>query len=573
MQVVSAFDFDLLSILHAIVGKTPAEQVMPILFRRQERPPCLTDTTVRLVQRTLAQGAVLSLAREGWRSERAVDGERVVSGRLWRRVPPHRLGLEFSSLSLDFLMALTADDAEDLKMRSEAAPKLGDLWLIAIAADRFAQSGAVRRWVRKALFASNGFLCLLHPEWFAETRQRPTPDFSPWLTSPGCFVLEAWQQRLAKYWKQGEHAKSAIEDLEQMQRLGTAQKTILSGFLQAVAAAERRDLARFLLILFQQLATRGLRPESMDQKSARRPGEIGRAVPRLSRRHGGDVLPSRSATMESGAFDSRVLRRALRGHAIVEKLLGGLRCGEEHAGGKCDLRGLRLVGQISCGDRPQSYDRPQRHRGTETNAVLFLGHFVNRKHGAQPMSRAYRVTVRQSLRQVVRAGDQVQSQLDLLEILPSEEMADLLAAQLERLGFERDGKTAHRKQGETLVAVDAETGVVRVSVEKSDDVNLELKKEAVVYDDVGPSEEQVQRALKARAEQELAERADAKRQALREQATDALEAQLADLRRELDQAVNRATAAALKVKASQMGQIKHISEDHEAGSLTIILEV
>ena len=51
------------------------------------------------------------------------------------------------------------------------------------------------------------------------------------------------------------------------------------------------------------------------------------------------------------------------------------------------------------------------------------------------------------------------------------------------------------------------------------------------------------------------------------------EAQLGDIRAELDRAVNRATAEALKQKAAQIGQIKQITDDEEAGSLTIVVEV
>ena len=48
------------------------------------------------------------------------------------------------------------------------------------------------------------------------------------------------------------------------------------------------------------------------------------------------------------------------------------------------------------------------------------------------MSRAYRIRVQESLRRVVTAEDHVSTQLELLELLPAEQMADLLAAELER---------------------------------------------------------------------------------------------------------------------------------------------
>ena len=49
--------------------------------------------------------------------------------------------------------------------------------------------------------------------------------------------------------------------------------------------------------------------------------------------------------------------------------------------------------------------------------------------------------------------------------------------------------------------------------------------------------------------------------------------QIRPLRAELDKAVNRATAEALKQKAAKIGQIKEMTEDPESGSLTIVVEV
>ena len=43
--------------------------------------------------------------------------------------------------------------------------------------------------------------------------------------------------------------------------------------------------------------------------------------------------------------------------------------------------------------------------------------------------------------------------------------------------------------------------------------------------------------------------------------TDRLEGELGDLRQELDQAVNRVTAEALKRKAASLGQVKEMTED------------
>ena len=60
---------------------------------------------------------------------------------------------------------------------------------------------------------------------------------------------------------------------------------------------------------------------------------------------------------------------------------------------------------------------------------------------------------------------------------------------------------------------------------------------------------------------------------LQGEATEQLEGALADVRKELNDAVNAVTREALKRKAAQMGEIKEMSEDPEAGSLTIKVEV
>ena len=55
------------------------------------------------------------------------------------------------------------------------------------------------------------------------------------------------------------------------------------------------------------------------------------------------------------------------------------------------------------------------------------------------MSRAYRVSVRESRNRTLRAEDHVSTQLEILEVLPPEQMAALLADELERCGFQREG--------------------------------------------------------------------------------------------------------------------------------------
>jgi predicted metal-dependent hydrolase len=189
------------------------------------------------------------------------------------------------------------------------------------------------------------------------------------------------------------------------------------------------------------------------------------------------------------------------------------------------------------------------------------------------MSRAYRLRVRETLRRVIRASDHVSSQLEVLEILPPEQMAELLAKELVGQGFERQGNQAVRKQKDITITVELDSGNVTVAAESQHKVELASEKQGVVYDRSRQQRQQAEEKLREEARQSLEKSADKHRQELQKQVTERLEGELADLRKQLDQAVNKATAAALKVKASQMGQIKTLTEDPASGSLTIVVEV
>jgi DNA anti-recombination protein RmuC len=190
------------------------------------------------------------------------------------------------------------------------------------------------------------------------------------------------------------------------------------------------------------------------------------------------------------------------------------------------------------------------------------------------MSRSFRIKVRETLRRVIRASDHVSSQVELLEILPPEQMGELLAKELVARGFVRDGDRVVRKSKGVTIAVEREQGTVTVQTESQQNVDWSSEKEGRVDEDVrGPHAQQVLQELRGQLKESLEKDAARRQNELQKQVSDKLEGALANVRQELDQAVNRATAAALKVKASQMGQIKSLSEDAASGSLTIVVEV
>lgn len=189
------------------------------------------------------------------------------------------------------------------------------------------------------------------------------------------------------------------------------------------------------------------------------------------------------------------------------------------------------------------------------------------------MSRAYRITVKESLQRDLTASDEVCSGLEILEILPPEQMAELLRGELKGRGFQDEGEKLVRSENGVTVTVDPKTGEISVKAETSDNVDLKAERDDWGYEDVGPGEGVLRQRAQEQLKQDLERRASQQQAKLQTEATEKLEGHLDDVRKELGKAVNRVTAEALKRKAASLGQIKEMTEDPESGSLTIKVEV
>ena len=190
------------------------------------------------------------------------------------------------------------------------------------------------------------------------------------------------------------------------------------------------------------------------------------------------------------------------------------------------------------------------------------------------MSRAYRISVKESETRHLKAGDEIGTTLELLEILPPEDMATLLRRELKARGFEEqpDG-TLVRKDGTTTVTVDPCSGAVTVKAESEATVEQQAERNATGFNDVGPNEGTLRDRVRDQLKQDLDKRFYEKQSALQKEATDRLEKKLQELQPEVADIVNKVTRDALKEKAQQLGTVKEISEDAESGSLTIKIEV
>ena len=65
MRAFTRFEFNLLRVLHAVLGRVPVAQILPIVLSATTKPRWLTSKAVALMQDALAKGCVQWLARSG----------------------------------------------------------------------------------------------------------------------------------------------------------------------------------------------------------------------------------------------------------------------------------------------------------------------------------------------------------------------------------------------------------------------------------------------------------------------------------------------------------------------------
>jgi hypothetical protein len=268
MQNVSRFEASLLRLLYFFLRREPVERAMPLVEQRIKDPPtCLSRVAIRLVEEALAKGCPQLLAhRGGWRVEPHLRDREIAEGRLWERTPPEKLALEFSQHSMEFLFWITALHPKD-KDGTWAPPikelTLGDQLLLFFAHEQLREGrdeAGIADMRKRQPFASHALCVLGYPEDFRNPPDSATLDFTPWTKGVGACILEALQPDLALHWIHTEAGKERLTNPQEMRSLGVSQERVLTAFLDAVEQANRRDLARFILRVGQQLLTEHAHP-------------------------------------------------------------------------------------------------------------------------------------------------------------------------------------------------------------------------------------------------------------------------------------------------------------------------
>jgi hypothetical protein len=188
------------------------------------------------------------------------------------------------------------------------------------------------------------------------------------------------------------------------------------------------------------------------------------------------------------------------------------------------------------------------------------------------MSRIYRVELTASTRRHIHVEDGVRTQLQILDVLPRAQIADLLRKALLDAGFETDpdGDLVRVEADGIEVRIDCEAGQVDVRLASEKAVERSETREVALDTDWGEAgKDRARERIKEGLEAEI----DAEAEKLREQVTETLEGRLGDLRVELDKITNRVLADALKIRARQLGEVIEVDDRIEEGAVTIKVRV
>jgi FtsH ternary system domain X6 len=251
VRTVSKFEHDLLVILRHLFGRAAPQQAHALLGAKQPAPKCLSRDCVELVKDTLAKGVVLHLVRAGgWRNDSFLADGVPTGGRVWNRIPLPNRKPTFSRNVLDFLIWLTAErpDASNDQWLNASGSTPADEWFFAVAYDRLREEPDWQAGLRiRSAFANNPYCWLLSPGDFVGAGEPRPPEFVPLFSGARAAILECLQPELARRWIASERQKGTLADWNEMRRIAGAESAMLVRYLAAAEAAERPDLARWVL--------------------------------------------------------------------------------------------------------------------------------------------------------------------------------------------------------------------------------------------------------------------------------------------------------------------------------------
>ncbi|MCB9674011.1 MAG: hypothetical protein H6737_02785 [Alphaproteobacteria bacterium] len=244
---VARSEGQLLTLARALVDGTHPTVVAPLIGDSQPLNRHVGPTAMGILETTLAKGAVMTLVQQGgWRVEKrpGPDGQ-LRTGRLWERHPTP--ALHFSKWSFKVLRMLLKEPLVTSAKCPTApdAPGEGDRILALLVARALV-----------TLNLTHGFGAVQHEPlvqlafpWWVEA----TPVDWPAFLKGREWMIEGLHDLLADAWVEAQRDMIDTRSPARVIAGSERQRAVLTGFLDAIEAMGRRDLADFLLAAGERL--------------------------------------------------------------------------------------------------------------------------------------------------------------------------------------------------------------------------------------------------------------------------------------------------------------------------------
>jgi hypothetical protein len=238
---VAASEAEMLMLARSMLGAGAPDEVRSLLQQQRAMPAVIGPTALALLREALSKGTIAMLGRAGgWRTDISLATDPPRRGRLWQRHSPPLL--RFGTATWHVLRWLCSEPMHQPPPlppgRRSAADEL--CWYrAAVLLDASGYRDAV------AALAGSPLCRLAFPDLMYPSDE--LPDLSVLCDGAAAVVMEALQGELAERWLAMERHKSRISAAAELERIGLSQEQVLTGFLDAIDRAGRRDLGSFLV--------------------------------------------------------------------------------------------------------------------------------------------------------------------------------------------------------------------------------------------------------------------------------------------------------------------------------------
>ncbi len=258
VPTVAQSESELIMMARALV-QPRAHDTWAYLASAHKMPDTIGPSCEALLEDALSQIWPALWRRDGGLPRASTIGNTVVRGRPWQRYAP--APLVFTRATLELLRWLvgtplaTGGDVPEID-RLAAPLSIGDEVAIYLALDLATDLPpqlviARQPMVRRSALAWLGFAHLMAGD---------PPDFTSIVTGTGAIVVDALAGELADRWRGAELYKRQLENPDELLAVGRAQSIALEKFMTACDAAQRRDLAGFVLDAARPLLERNIAP-------------------------------------------------------------------------------------------------------------------------------------------------------------------------------------------------------------------------------------------------------------------------------------------------------------------------